>query len=169
LAADVQVGSFTTQFYTDNPWAPGQVINYPATTPFNSRDGKVLATGTSNEWVAEVNLGEDSNRVYTISFVAASADQPGRMTIVTDRVGQFNVGSPAVLTSFPDVDFEESSGTWVLTIYATEGATSDSVGTALIINPATAGVYRWLAEEHTATDVTDLFSPVPGNTAVVIK
>lgn len=170
LAADVVVGSFTTQFYTDNPWTPGQVINYPASPTFDANDGKVLTTGTSNEWKAEINLGEDTNRVYTISIVAASADKPGRITIVTDRVGQFLVDD--VLTDFPDVDFEESSGTWVLKIYDDVTVTDDAgttTTTELIINPTVKGVYRWLAKEHTATDVPGLFSLVPGNTSVVIK
>lgn len=160
LAANTQVGTFTTQFYTDNPWDPGQPINYGAVVTTDSvlaGSGVVYATGQANEWVAKIDLGEETLRVYTISITMPSSDTPGKITIVTDRTGVWDA------VSHPDTDFEESSGTWVLTI---DGVVS---GTNIITNPGTKGVYRWLTKEHTATDVPDFFNDVAGNQSVVIK
>lgn len=170
LGADVQVGTFTTQFYTDNPWDAGRPIFYGlvgtgtvgSSTAANTDSrltgsGKVYATGEANEWVAKIDFGEETLRVYTISITPPSLDTPGKMTIVTDRTGVWDGAE------HPDIDFEESSGQWVLTI---NGSVS---GTNIITNPTATAVYRWLTKEHTAVDVADFFQNVAGNQSVVIR
>lgn len=166
LAATTEIGTFTTQFYTDNPWDPGQPIFYGlvgtgtigASTAANTDSriagsGKVYATGQANEWVAKIDFGEATLREYTISITTPSSDTPGKMTIVTDHT------TGATL----DTDFEESSGTWVLIINGTVSVNN------IITNPSGVGVYRWLTKEHTAIDVQDTFQDVSGNQSVVIR
>ncbi len=65
----------------------------------------------------------------------------------------------------------EATETWVLTIF---DISQDSIGVEipgqrLLTNPPVHAVYRWLTEEHSTIQVEDIFVPVAGRLAVVIK
>jgi hypothetical protein len=66
----------------------------------------------------------------------------------------------------------EASETWIITIF---DKAQDAAGVviipeeSLITNPSVSKVYRWLTEEHSTIQVVDIFSPVAGRLAVVIK
>jgi prepilin-type N-terminal cleavage/methylation domain-containing protein len=150
LAKDVAVGTFKGTLSTDNPWNAGQVLNIT---------GTLLATGLSNEWALfvdypdEVNLATGgiarADRIHKISIATPSQEVAGAMKIELNTTG--------------DKAHNQATESWELVIYG-------KVGTANVItNPTVKGVYRWLATQHSSIDVTDLFSSLSGNQAVVIK
>jgi hypothetical protein len=96
---------------------------------------------------------------HTLTMLAGgSIEEPWKMFLVMDRTG---------LTKA----YNEATETWVLTIF---DIAQDSSGVAipgerLLTNPSVSAVYRWLTEEHSTIQVEDIFIPVAGRLAVVIK
>jgi prepilin-type N-terminal cleavage/methylation domain-containing protein len=149
------MGTFSGTLSTDNPWSPGQVL---------AITGTLKATGSSNEWEIFVNYPTEVNdhltlaradRTHTVSITTPSEEAAGALKIALNTTG--------------DKAHNQATETWTLTIFGTVGNSAPSASNRLITNPSVKGVYRWLATQHTSIDVTDLFSGVTGNQAVVIK
>jgi hypothetical protein len=142
----------TGSFDTDNPWTPGQVINFT---------GLLQTTGQADSWTLTIDYPASvsgaasgiarGDAVHTISITTPTSDAPGRITITMDR-------------SHEPAGVEHNLGTenWTVTI----GNTSFP---AIITNPSTAAVYRWLGNEHTTADPDGITDQMTGNQAVVIK
>jgi hypothetical protein len=173
VVAGSLMGTLAGDILTDNPWKAGTVL---------ALTGQLLATGSSNEWklsvdyTTEVNTtsgsvllrldrgstsgaGSTDNR-HKVSLVAPSLEAAGNIKIVLNTTG--------------DRAHNEATEEWTLTICGIAGSITDTAcptaGTpAVITNPSTKAVYRWLAKEQTSIDVEGTFNPVTGNQAVVIK
>ena len=167
LPAGSKVGKLEITFGTDNPWKSGHEI---------SVDTDLIATGRAQEWEMIVDYttatsDADSSIVtgvregvtgLTHSFTIGASGTvgvPGKLFLVMDRTGLTNAHN-------------EVTESWVLTIFE---AAQDSDGVdivpeeKLITNPSVSAVYRWLTEEHSTIQVEDIFVPVAGRLAVVIK
>ena len=167
LPAGSKVGTLQITFGTDNIWRSGHEI---------SVDTDIIATGRAHEWemtpiysgaisdadnspVSGVKEGVTSlTHSFTIG-ASGTAGVPGKLFIDMDRTG---------LTKAHN----EASETWIITIF---DKAQDAAGVviipeeSLITNPSVSKVYRWLTEEHSTIQVVDIFSPVAGRLAVVIK
>ena len=156
LGASTVVGNLTGVISGDNPWNPGQPI---------SLSGDLKTTGAANEWDLHVDYPGIINsppagagpsrpdKTHKIHIIEPSPDIPGKMTIEIDRSGE---------TTEHNLALEN----WTFTIAR---SVPEGGGTTLVRNPDETGVYRWLAKEHTAIDIEDQFSPVPGAQSVIIK
>jgi hypothetical protein len=166
LAAAVKVGTVTVTISTDNPWKAGKALSFT---------GDLEATGVPNEWTLKVfysgagttALLDDggvtrADRTHKVSIATPSEESAGALKLVLKTCGDALVAGKEVC----DKAHNEATETWELTIY---GVPPTSTGTNVITNPPVKGVYRWLAVQHTSIDVTDLFSSLTGNQAVVIK
>ena len=167
LPAGSKVGTLQITFGTDNIWRSGHEI---------SVDTDIIATGRAHEWemtpiygaavsdadnspISGVKEGVTSlTHSFTIG-ASGTAGVPGKLFIDMDRTG---------LTKAHN----EASETWIITIF---DKAQDAAGVviipeeSLITNPSVSKVYRWLTEEHSTIQVVDIFSPVAGRLAVVIK
>ena len=167
LPAGSKVGTLQITFGTDNIWRSGHEI---------SVDTDIIATGRAHEWemtpiygaavsdadnspISGVKEGVTSlTHSFTIG-ATGTAGVPGKLFIDMDRTG---------LTKAHN----EASETWIITIF---DKAQDAAGVviipeeSLITNPSVSKVYRWLTEEHSTIQVVDIFSPVAGRLAVVIK
>jgi CDGSH-type Zn-finger protein len=158
LAKGVAVGTFKGTLSTDNPWNSGQVL---------SITGTLKAAGLSNEWELFVDYPDAVNnadvkiaradRTHKISIATPSQEVEGAMKIELKTCGD----SPNQAVC--DKAHNQVTESWQLTISGKVG--SDNI----ITNPSVKGVYRWLATQHSSIDVTDQFSNLSGNQAVVIK
>jgi prepilin-type N-terminal cleavage/methylation domain-containing protein len=149
VADDTVMGTYSGKLSTDNPWSPGQVL---------AITGTLKATGSSNEWELFVDYPAVVNNHPTL----ARHDRTHKVSIATpseEAAGALKID----LAPNGDKAHNQSTETWELTINGTVN------GTNVITNPSVKGVYRWLGTQHTRIDVTDLFSGVTGNQAVVIK
>ena len=154
LASGTTVGTLTGTFSTDNPWDPGSVLTFT---------GTLTATGFADEWELTVDYptlvntatggiaraDKTGSTVHTVSIAMPSEEAAGSITITMDTTG--------------DKDHNQATERWTLTILGKVG--SDNI----ITNPSVRGVYRWLTEAHTTSDVEDTFDPMAGPQAVVIK
>ena len=166
LSAGSKVGKLEITFGTDNPWKSGHEV---------SVDVDIVATGEAHKWsitpdftsatsdangstVTGVNEGV-STLTHTLTMLAGgSIEEPWKMFLVMDRTG---------LTKAHN----EATETWVFTIFDTAQDSSgvEIPGERLLTNPSISAVYRWLTEEHSTIQVEDIFVPVAGRLAVVIK
>lgn len=162
-----KVGKLEITFGTDNPWKSGHEI---------SVDTDITATGRAHEWEMIVNYAtatsdaDDSDvtgvkeavttLIHTLTIDASgTVGVPGKLFLLMDRTGLINAHN-------------ESTESWVLTILkaAQDSGSVDIVPEEkLITNPSVSAVYRWLTEEHSTIQVEDIFVPVSGRLAVVIK
>ena len=167
LPAGSKVGTLQITFGTDNIWQSGHEI---------SVDTDILATGRAHEWemtpiysgaisdadltgVVGVKEGVTSLTHSLIINASGTVGVPGKLFLEMDRTG---------LTKAHN----EATETWVLTIFDKAQTSAGDVidpEERLITNPSVSKVYRWLTEEHSTIQVDDIFVPVAGRLAVVIK
>ena len=153
LASGDIVGTVAGSFAGNNPWAPGDIVTF---------SGDLKATGTVGQWDlvikysgavdssgTPVTVKGGSDRTHTVSVVASSGAIPGQLSVT------LNQGS--------DPKNNEADESWKLTLNGTVGVND------IITNPATAAVYRWLADAHAVIDVAGSQSNVAGNQSVIIK
>ena len=167
LPAGSKVGKLEITFGTDNIWKSGHEV---------SVDADILAAGAANVWqvapdyttaTSDAN-GSDVTGVkegvttltHTLTMLAGgSIEEPWKLFLVMDRAG---------LTKAHN----EATETWVLTIFdVAQDAAGDIIvpEERLLTNPSVSRVYRWHTEEHSTIQVEDIFVPVAGRLAVVIK
>ena len=153
LPGETVVGTLTVTFSTDNPWTAGKVLSFT---------GDLLATGSPNEWTLKVPYSEAGTIINNNDGLVTRADRTHKVSIATpseEAAGALKIE----LNTTGDKAHNEATETWELTIYGVVNTSN------IITNPAVKGVYRWLGTQHTSIDVTDLFSSMAGNQAVVIK
>ena len=179
LSADVRVGTLVIVFDANNPWDTGNDLTvdtfdvvvvsaneWAVTVDYDQNDGGASTdidvknhAGTAGELADE--------RTHTISIVPPSGtDSRGMLTLKIDRITE---GGDDGTEDYKDPDVNEATETWTLTLFGTDGTDGVDGGASIITNPGITGVYRWLAEEHTAIDNADFFDGMVGNQAVVIK
>ena len=167
LPADSIVGKVEITFGTDNPWRSGQEINL---------DTDIVATGRAFEWEIKPDYSKATSGAGVVTGVregvtslthtldiAASGTLGvlGKLFLVMDRTDPKSTKA-----------HNEATETWVLTIFkrARDSAGEDIIPEEkLITNPSQSRVYRWLTDEHSTIQVEDIFVPVAGRLAVVIK
>lgn len=179
LSADVQVGTLEIVFDANNPWDTGSELTVDAfdvvvvsenkwavTVDYDQNDGGSSADiDVKNTAGIAGELADE--RTHTISIVPPSGtDSQGTLTLKIDRVTDGGIDGTE---DYKDPDVNEATETWTLTLFGTDGADGVDGGTNIITNPGTTGVFRWLAQEHTAIDNADFFDGMAGNRAVVIK
>ena len=164
LAAGSKVGKLKITFGADNPWKSGQKINL---------DVDIVTTGEAHKWEMKSDYtkatsggsgvtgvkGGAGTLIHKLNMLAGgSIDEPWKMFLEMDRTG---------LTKAHN----EATETWVLTIFdiAQDSTGVEIAGERLLTNPSVSAVYRWLTEEHSTIEVEDIFVPVAGKLAVVIK
>ncbi len=160
LSSGVTLGNLSGSFDTDNPWDTGQTISFT---------GTLKSTGSANSWTLDIPYDTNfspsgslnkyfkdvgsSTRRHTVTVIPPTADANGLLTITMDRA--------------TDPDQNQATETWVLTI---SGSISSGGSLLTIVkNPATAGVYRWLTEQHSIVNLDGIDESVTGNQSVVIK
>jgi len=170
VVAGSLMGTLTGSILTDNPWKAGSPL------PLS---GQLLATGSSNEWKLSVDYDPLVNTAASPvlprpdRLVSGSTDTRHKVSLVApslEAAGNIKI----VLNTTGDRAHNEATEEWTLTICGIAGSplatTCPTTGsTAVITNPSTKAVYRWLAKEQTSIDVEGTFNPVTGNQAVVIK
>ena len=166
LPVGSKVGKVEITFGTDNPWKSGQevIVNVP-----------IIATGEAHKWVITPDYSLAKSGVadvtgvrqgvgtltHTLTMTAGgSIEEPWKMSLVMDRT------DPKITKAH-----NEATETWVLTIFdiARDSDGDVIIGETLLTNPSDTRVYRWLSEEHSTIHVKDIFVPVAGRLAVVIK
>ena len=156
LSADKVLGTLAGTFSGDNPWEIGQLITF---------GGTLKPTGLANEWTLEITYDTNttssgktdvdvketgtSTRSHKVTIVPPVSTSPGQIRIEMARSS--------------DPDQNEATETWTLTINGTVDSQT------VILNPASGGVFRWLANVVTSIDVEGIFISISGNQAVVIK
>lgn len=125
----------------------------------------------------------DSGGTFTITFARGTDDEENKSTetweltmlgeALLDVSGDFTI--PSTSTSANG----GGATTSVMTISTSGAVLTGSGGSGLsptltmIVNPSTAAVYRWSAEEHTTISPvvgeTNLFSTLPGSQGVLIN
>ena len=177
LAADAKVGELVVKFDADNPWDTGNKLTVATADVLvvSANEWSVDVTYDTNTGGTSANIdvkntvsGEGADdRTHTISIVPpAGTDSPGKLNLTLDRDTTDGVTSG---TDYDDLDVNESTEVWTLTLFGTDGTDGVGGNTNLITNPGTTGVFRWLAEENTAIDIEDTFDGMAGNQAVVIR
>lgn len=167
LPTGSKVGKLEITFGTDNIWKSGHEV---------SVDADILATGAAHVWQVAPNYttatsdanGSDVTGVkegvatlaHTLTMLAGGPiEEPWKLFLVMDRTG---------LTKAHN----EATETWALTIFdVAQDAAGDNIvpEERLLTNPSVSRVYRWHTEEHSTIQVEDIFVPVAGRLAVVIK
>jgi len=164
LAKGTEVGTFTGTLSTDNPWDAGKALTIA---------GTLKTTALPNEWELLVDYPDAVNSTATAAAAKiARADRTHKVSIATpseEVAGAIKIE----LDTTGDKAHNQATETWTLKIFGGKAdgtkSTAVSPATAVITNPSVKGVYRWLGTQHTSIDVSDLFSNIAGNQAVVVK
>lgn len=189
LSTDNEVDSGQTITFGGVVVATGEANEWKLIVNYNDN---VSTSGSTN---LTVKTSAEAARVHTIAITPSSSDTPGKLTLsmirgsdkahnkATEKWTLKLLGSTTKKLTSTGTDPEivvpttstASSGGLATAArdLTTSGYTVSGGSTitsiALITNPSTDGVARWLAEQHTSIDVEDFFDSVAGNQAVVIK
>jgi hypothetical protein len=188
---------------TDNEKDAGNTIHFGGVivTTATANEWKLIVNyndnvSTSGLTDIHVKSTDEAVRVHTISIVPPSIDTSGTLTLKLARgndpdqnraTERWELTIFGQATRLPSIEVPTSStastgglASTAVTLTTTDGYVPlPEIGTpidppvAILTNPSTKAVYRWLAEENTTIDpvvgTVEFFGDVPGSQGVLIK